>query len=44
MATETNQIEKKFLIDVYTAYQNYRFTSKANAVTFYKYRCNKRYP
>jgi len=34
MATETNQIEKKFLIDVYTAYQNYRFTSKANAVTF----------
>ena len=34
MATETNQIEKKFLIDVYTAYQNYRFVSKSNAVTF----------
>lgn len=34
MYTETNQIEKKFLIDVYTAYQNYRFVSKANAVTF----------
>jgi hypothetical protein len=34
MYQETDQIQKKFLIDVYTAYSNYRFVSKANAVTF----------